>query len=1291
MAGSRLAAASRRKRHHPYLSILLTYWLSSTPVMAYDSVDMASLEMPRQSRPSAPHYSSRGVLLSENSRSGYLNDSPYLSRRMSDASGGGFAKSEPRRHPANLPPVPSFRRPTPSLFPIHGGNAPAQSVAPQTAQPVMPKAPAAVKEITPAPRIITGKASEADLAQIKATKEKQQAAETLAAELKSNAAANTAEAPASVNFAVTEAPAPKPVQAAEPAKPRLPMPAATTIESGLGLKEIARQPEVIPLPDVPLPPRESLEKIPSAEIPTAEAKAPFSPATGEKIIVSQEPKPLLETPTKQEVIKAQPVISKGDKLYSEKTPLKPQPKLMASQRPVAKEAAAPDAKGNFLKLPQQTAQSQAPDKKAPDKEETTGVAISKPTAPLVADTSAENEAKSILQMSEAPEHSAPLTESASTTPEGIRREVIMQKLPSGKTLSQSPQPKPAPALTTPKNTPQRMADKAAPPAQKAKNILIEQVPLQQKPVKATAGTLLPKPGSSAQQAGAKPQPMPIRTKKEVAGEIESKLKEALAARGKLAQEPQHYTSPTLGAKDLPSEMSNAQAPNPAALANKPVTPKAVAKIQAAIEALRKANAEHAAGIGKKHERELQAVEQEKDKALADKQRIAAEKTRAEAEAQKLKQQLRQKAAAEATAKAKPAPQANSQFLRLPDTAAPAPAPKIMKMPTVSEMKPVVEPSAAANTTTSAPISDGEMALLGAASTKEKASDAQPASAKESGNAANFSLIDELERTEPKAEKAEEILTPLPEPVPLKHIKPQSSMKKMGLPFNTSDEEEVARLATLEPAAGPLPQNSPLLLSKEAQQAEAKASMQQNIAAITPVYTSTPVITKRETAESVEAASIQPLAVPLDASGKAIKHSAAEEALLFHADDKEAQNTKAPEKKESPAEMEEKPIALKPDDALVQEAIPASPEGLLITIQPDQPLEKTETQVASLDPLASDAAIVPMQETKVKRLIGGGKPIAMLKPPAPLPETPAKDPIVPEGTKLVNAASTPVVSQKDSFSRVTTPPFVIKKVKIDATDGASASSSAPSPSLSPETRHVLAELPSGLGAPIPLPQPEKPVEMKNPDTLSTHEARGVSIEMRDPGVDIQKTMEDAYNALMKSDLNTAMDRYQMVLETQPYNTDAQFGLATIYHRTGELGMARALYSDVLKSEPQNLEALNNLLVLVGQESPQEALGELEQLEMRNPDFSPIPAQMASIHAKLGKFDHAIQAIERAIQLEPENLAYQYNLAVLLDKSGQRDEAVELYVALKRAYQRGEDIPADIHAIQERLTFLLSNRG
>ena len=84
-------------------------------------------------------------------------------------------------------------------------------------------------------------------------------------------------------------------------------------------------------------------------------------------------------------------------------------------------------------------------------------------------------------------------------------------------------------------------------------------------------------------------------------------------------------------------------------------------------------------------------------------------------------------------------------------------------------------------------------------------------------------------------------------------------------------------------------------------------------------------------------------------------------------------------------------------------------------------------------------------------------------------------------------------------------------------------------------------------------------------------------------------------------------------------------------------------------------------------------------------------MAVIYQKLGQYDKATENMTRAIELAPENLAYRYNFAIMLDKQHKYEEAAQLYRQIMQAYQRGEKVPGNIQQIQQRLTFISSNRN
>lgn len=321
-------------------------------------------------------------------------------------------------------------------------------------------------------------------------------------------------------------------------------------------------------------------------------------------------------------------------------------------------------------------------------------------------------------------------------------------------------------------------------------------------------------------------------------------------------------------------------------------------------------------------------------------------------------------------------------------------------------------------------------------------------------------------------------------------------------------------------------------------------------------------------------------------------------------------------------------------------------------------------------------------------------------PAPLPAaTPAV--VVPAAAPVASAA-TPMVVKAPVIVPATA---LIKHPAVAAQPPVATVPAAATPAvmvpetnsdtLSNQTRAIISAVPSKLDS----PPPEKPTKVNlnrvSPqiqDVLGagakedTFESVGLSISVRRPGLDTNYELNQAYTALMGGDTERAIAIYKNVLGSDPTNQDALFGLAATYHRTGSPDKARPYYGMLLKINPNHREALNNFLVLVSDESPQDALPELERLELRNPDFSPIPAQIAIVYDKLGYPDKAEDKLLRAIELAPENLTYKYNLATMMDHHRRYADAIALYRMLIAASLRGEDVPAPADALQRRMNYI-----
>jgi tetratricopeptide (TPR) repeat protein len=250
-------------------------------------------------------------------------------------------------------------------------------------------------------------------------------------------------------------------------------------------------------------------------------------------------------------------------------------------------------------------------------------------------------------------------------------------------------------------------------------------------------------------------------------------------------------------------------------------------------------------------------------------------------------------------------------------------------------------------------------------------------------------------------------------------------------------------------------------------------------------------------------------------------------------------------------------------------------------------------------------------------------------------------------------------------------------------------------LSSDISQMLAGLPNHLGEGAPVKSGKIKVNRVSPDIIkivapdqveASYEAAGIKIEVTRPGLDSNYELSRAYDALISGDTLAAVRVYKNILSVEPENEEALFGLAATLHRVGAVDKARGLYASLLRRNPTHKEALNNYLSLVGSDAPADALFDLAKLKARNPNFSPISAQMGMLHARLGNFTQARAALLEAISLAPENLVYQYNLAVVLDQQGNYPDAAALYAALMKAHRNGAKLPVDMAQLQSRYSFL-----
>ena len=169
--------------------------------------------------------------------------------------------------------------------------------------------------------------------------------------------------------------------------------------------------------------------------------------------------------------------------------------------------------------------------------------------------------------------------------------------------------------------------------------------------------------------------------------------------------------------------------------------------------------------------------------------------------------------------------------------------------------------------------------------------------------------------------------------------------------------------------------------------------------------------------------------------------------------------------------------------------------------------------------------------------------------------------------------------------------------------------------------------------------------------------------------VDPTLMAAYEALEAGDYPRAKMLYNEVVRTEPRNIDALLGLGAIALKENRPDDAGRYFSRVLEAEPRNSHAQAGLITLIGGADPLAAESRLKLLLAREPSAF-VYFTLGNLYAEQGKWPGAQQAYFQAVQLQPDNPDYTFNLAVGLEHLGQPRLALDHYrKALDLSFRKG----------------------
>lgn len=159
--------------------------------------------------------------------------------------------------------------------------------------------------------------------------------------------------------------------------------------------------------------------------------------------------------------------------------------------------------------------------------------------------------------------------------------------------------------------------------------------------------------------------------------------------------------------------------------------------------------------------------------------------------------------------------------------------------------------------------------------------------------------------------------------------------------------------------------------------------------------------------------------------------------------------------------------------------------------------------------------------------------------------------------------------------------------------------------------------------------------------------------------IESRLVNASRAASLGNNEAALAFYNEVYKKNPNDLRILMGRSVTLQKLGETQKAIEGYRHILDIEPDNPEALTNLMGLVGKTQPAVALQNLLDLKERYPRSAAVAAQLGLAFAESGNPQDGLKHLNAAVTLQPENPLHYFNMAVIYDRLKDRANAIKFY--------------------------------
>ncbi len=162
-------------------------------------------------------------------------------------------------------------------------------------------------------------------------------------------------------------------------------------------------------------------------------------------------------------------------------------------------------------------------------------------------------------------------------------------------------------------------------------------------------------------------------------------------------------------------------------------------------------------------------------------------------------------------------------------------------------------------------------------------------------------------------------------------------------------------------------------------------------------------------------------------------------------------------------------------------------------------------------------------------------------------------------------------------------------------------------------------------------------------------------------------------------------YKQILRVQPGNAGAHNNLGVALKNQDKLDEAIACYKRALKADPNHIEAYNNLgNALKEQKKLDEAIAWYRRALEVNPDYAEARNSLGAILQEQGRVDEAIACFLRALKVTPDDASAHNNLGIVYKEEGRLEESIT-------CYERAIEIEPDYSEAHNNLGNALKDQG